>query len=142
MKKNILLLCVSILTIFSACKKGIHNNSNSIVGAWELRKVTANLSADYPSGSGIILKFSDTTYQSYSNGLFQKSGHYLIIGDTTIGLNSCDSYSASQFSNRIIYDNDTSSNKQFIQISNNVLSIFSAGCPAIDGGALYKYERQ
>ena len=98
-------------------------------------------SVNYPSGNGNILKFTDTTYQVYLNGQLKQSGHYLIISDTTVNLNTCGERTASQFPNRIIYDNDSISDKKFIQISNNVLSIVS-GCFTLDYGVLMKYERQ
>ncbi len=140
MKHIISALCICIFIFFGSCKKETQNNSSSIVGTWELRQASGQITINYPSGNGNILKFTATNYESDTNGVLQKSGQYLIVADPTVEQNVCLVYPPGQFTNRIIYDNDTISHKQFIQISNNKLSIVS-GCYSYDGGSTREYEK-
>ena len=136
------------LVIAGACNKDqakkSDNNQDSIVGDWELRKTSGGMMPGeqvYPSGNGDILKFEDGRYERYINGALIKSGEYEIVSDNTVSQSVCLVMPDGQFTNRIIYDNDTVSEKVFIQISNNRLT-FISGCYALDGGHSSEYERQ
>ena len=142
------LFVVMALVIGTACNKDqakkSGNNQDSIVGIWELRKTSGGMMPGeqvYPSGNGDILKFDDGHYERYVNGALVKTGEYEIVSDNTVDESVCLVMPDGQFTNRIIYDNDTVSEKVFIQVSNNKLT-FISGCYALDGGHSSEYERQ
>jgi hypothetical protein len=135
-----------ILVFFGSCKKDETakdiTNYTSIVGAWELRQVQNGMipTIDYSSGNGNILKFSDSTYEKYTNNNLVKSGQYIIIEDTSVVAEVGLLIPSGQFTHRIIYDNDFSSHKTFIQISDNKLTFLSGFFP-LDGGSNVLYQR-
>jgi hypothetical protein len=142
------LFVVIALVIAVACNKDqakkSGNNQDSIVGTWELRKTSGGMMPGeqvYPSGNGAILKFDNGHYERYVNGSLTKTGEYEIVSDGTVGQSVCLVMPDGQFTNRIIYDNETVSEKVFIQVSNNKLT-FISGCYALDGGHSSEYERQ
>jgi hypothetical protein len=54
--------------------------------------------------------------------------------------NVCLEYPPGRYTHRIIYDNDTAAKKEFIEFSNNTMSIVS-GCYAFDAGSTREYEK-
>jgi hypothetical protein len=135
-----------ILLLFCSCKKdgtakGI-TNSTSIVGAWEIRQVQNGMipTIDYSSGNGNILKFSDSTYEKYTNNNIVKSGHYIVIEDDSVVAEVGLAIPHGQFTHRIVYDNDFGSPKTFFQIANNKLTFLSGFFP-LDGGSNVLYQR-
>ncbi|MCW3107311.1 MAG: hypothetical protein JWQ09_1817 [Segetibacter sp.] len=130
------------LTIFlNSCKKENSEISTSIVGNWELVKVQAGRTIDYPTGNGNILKFTNSNYQAFANGQLTKSGTYTIINDPTVEQEVCLVLPEDEYRNRIIYDGDNNAPKVFIQISNDTLSLLS-GCFAVDAGSNTEYVRR
>jgi hypothetical protein len=95
---------------------------------------------DYPPGNGTILKFSDSLYERYENGNLIKSGQYKLIMDTSVEAEVGLVIPPGQFTNRIVYDNDSASDKTFIEVSNNKLTFLSGFFPS-DGGSDVSYER-
>lgn len=142
---KILTSICTLLILATACNKA--NNkatfSDSLMGEWELRQTSAAMNpvvGDYPPGNGKILKFTQSRYAIYDGAQLVKEGEYTVVADPTAETSVCLVFPAGQFANRIIYDNDTTSEKQFLQITNNKLSIV-AGCYAIDAGHRSEYER-
>ena len=135
-----------VLVFFSSCKKDQCTkdgaNYSSIVGAWELRQVQAGMipAIDYSPGNGSILKFSNSMYEKYTNNSLVASGQYILIEDTSVEAEVGLVIPSGQFTRRIIYDNDFSSRKTFIQASDNKLTFLSGYFP-LDGGSNVLYQR-
>ena len=147
MKYFILIICLGAINIFfGSCKKDIAKvdniNANSIVGTWELRQAQNGMipTIEYSPGNGNILKFSDSAYENFTNGNLIKSGHYMLIRDTSVEAEIGLVIPIGQFTNRIIFDSDFTSRKTFIEISNNKLTFLSGFFP-LDGGSNVLYER-
>ena len=135
-----------ILISFNNCKKysDVKNtgNSVSIIGNWELEKVSGSIPPiNYPSGNGNILAFTDSVYKKYTNGNLIKTGSYTIGKDASVVATVGLVIPAGQFTNRIIFDNDTVSNKIFFYISDNNLTLLSGYFP-LDGGSSKLYTRK
>jgi len=135
-----------ILVFFGSCKKDETvkrvTSYTSIVGAWELRQTQNGMipTINYSSGNGNILKFSNSTYEKYINNNLVKSGHYIIIEDTSAETEVGLVIPSGQFVHRIVYDNDFASRKTFIEISNNKLTFLSGFFP-LDGGSNVLYQK-
>jgi hypothetical protein len=149
MRSRLVATCFCVLIVFFfACKKDNRENKVkshvSIVGTWELRQATAAmnpLATNYAPGNGNILKFTDQNYEAYKNGQLVRRGSYAIVPDTTVETNVCLIFPDGNFQNRIDLADTAIVIKQFIQISNDTLSII-AGCYAIDAGHTAKYVRK
>lgn len=112
------------------------NQAQNILGIWELRQTSGGMmpgAIHYPSGNGHLLQFVSASYQLYAGGQLQKSGAYTILPDTRATTSVCLVLPAGQYGNRVIFDNNDSTTKQFFQIAGNTLT-FLAGCFALDGG--------
>jgi hypothetical protein len=136
---------VALITVFLGCNKDVADTatSTSIVGSWELRQTSAAMlptPSTYPVGNGTILKFTDSTYESYDKGTLVKSGNYTVVEDSTFEENVCMVQQPGMFRHRIIYDGNTTATKQFIQVISNKL-IFMSGCYAVDAGTNTQYEK-
>ena len=147
MKLFILIISLGAITIFfGSCKKNeskVDNiNSNSIAGTWELRQAQRGMigTIEYSPGNGDILKFSDSGYENYTNGNLIKSGHYILIRDTSVEAEVGLVIPTGQFTNRIILNSDFTSRKTFIEVLNNKLTFLSGFFP-LDGGSDVAYER-
>ena len=140
MKKLITIICFGIL-FFSSCKKS-DVSSTSIVGTWELRGAQYGMTPgnQYGPGNGNLFKFSVLTYQKYKDGNLIKSGQYKLVHDPSAEAEVGLVIPAGQFTNRIVFDHDYSSQKTFIQISDNRLSFLSGYFPT-DGGSGESYQR-
>ena len=133
---------------FESCKKNnTKQNTNiagSIIGNWELRQTSAAMNPNpknYTPGNGNILKFTDTNYETFANGVLVKKGQYAITSDATVETNVCLVFSNGQFANRIIWDTAYNTPKIFIQISADKLT-FISGCYAYDAGHSEEYQKQ
>lgn len=146
MNNTLKLLGIACLTTlaFSCSKSGSKTNvSDLLVGEWELRQTSAAMNplvGNFPPGNGKVLKFTDTRYSIYDGTQLVKQGEYAVVADAGVETSVCLVFPAGQFANRLIYDNDTTGEKQFFQITNNRLSIV-AGCYALDAGHRSDYER-
>lgn len=135
-----------ILVFFDSCKKDEAakdiTDYTSIIGAWELRQAQNGMipTIDYSSGNGNILKFSNSTYEKYTNNNLIKSGYYVIIEDTSVVAEVGLVIPSGQFNHRIVYDNDFASRKTFIQVSNDKLTFLSGFFP-LDGGSNVLYQK-
>ena len=139
-----MLLVVSCTIVMAACikhKDATPDDSNSIVGAWELSSSQSSIlpATNYPSGSGNMVVFTKNTYTVYVNHQVSKSGSYTTEADAGFEQNVCLVDTDGKFSNRIIYDGDTTP-RIFIAVDGGTLSIAS-GCFAIDGGQEQVYKK-
>ncbi len=142
MKYVILVACTGLVLI-AGCRKITAVPNAGLSGTWELTRIEANLTQNYPAGNGNLLKFSDdSSYQMYTNGTLLKSGRFSIIYDTTMAEATCTTLSGIKFSSRIIYDSAYGSPKTFSNISGNVLTVVSAGCFALDDGSIGYYTKK
>lgn len=144
MRSKVLSFIFFFLPIFlSSCEKNNPTESNSIVGGWELLKEQAGRApvTTYPSGKGNVLRFTKSNYYNFSKGQLLNSGTYAIVTDTTVEAHVCLVLPDNQYRNRIIYDGDENSRKEFYQISNDTLTILS-GCFAVDAGISREYVRR
>jgi len=142
MKYVILIACAGMLLV-TACRKSTAVTNAGLSGTWELTRIEANLTQNYPAGNGNLLKFSDdSSYQKYTNGTLSKSGKFSIIYDTTVAAATCSTLSGIKFSSRIVYDTSYSSKKTFSNISGNTLTVVSAGCFALDDGSISYYTKK
>src|SRR5450432_3099213 len=121
----------AILISLNSCKKGnTANNINSVKGSWELVSASGSIPViTYPAGNGNIFEFTDSTYKKYINGSLAKRGYYKIVQDGSVIAEVGLVIPAGQYTNRIIFDNDTASNKMFIEIANNKLIFISGYFP-------------
>ena len=140
MKQIVILIFSAGCLIFTACRKK-ENDSSSIMGTWELTKISGQIIIDYPPGNGTKWKFTGSNYEFYRNDTLEKSGTYALISDNTVSESVCLVIPAGQYSERIVYDNRSDSTKVFIQVSGNKLSMI-AGCYAYDGGSTQEYIRK
>ncbi|GAA3978001.1 hypothetical protein GCM10022246_32840 [Pedobacter ginsengiterrae] len=133
--KNILklTLVLSILFIFSACKK--KSLEKGINGTWELRHVAGGMIAgadpNYKKGNGDIYVFNNQNFERYSQGKLIQSGTFVMSTERK-DINNNQANSAITFS--------TSAEKYYTNLSGNKLTIF-IGVIAADGVEV-TYERQ
>ncbi len=140
--KYVILVACTCLVLIAGCRKITEVPNTGLSGIWELTRIEANLSQNYPAGNGNLLKFSDdSSYQTYTNGTLIKSGRFSIMYDTTVAAATCTTLSGIKFSSRIIYDSAYSSPKTFSNISGNTLTVVSAGCFALDDGSISYYTK-
>jgi hypothetical protein len=147
-KKGILfsILFGSMILVQIACRKDNTNNNNitliSLIGSWELKREQSGMLPiiNYTSGNGNILKFTDSDFQIFANGQLIKSGQYSIIGDNSVTAEVCLVIATDQYRNRIIYNDNPSGNKVFVQVFENKLT-FLSGCFALDAGNYKEYVR-
>ncbi len=147
MKQILGFLCINVLISFAlSCKKNDSVRpgfSDSITGTWELRHASSAMNPNIsvlPPGNGHILQFSTTDYKRFEAGQLVKTGKYATVDDPTVEASVCLLFPIGQFTNRIIYDNDTTGEKQFIHILDGRLVIV-AGCYALDAGHRLEYEK-
>lgn len=134
-----------ILVFLSGCQKDSNHTAfgdTSIIGSWELRQAQGGMipGIEYSPGNGNVLKYFNSTYEKYTNNNLVKSGHYIIIEDNSVETEVGLVIPSGQFGHRIVYDNDFSSPKTFIQISNNTLTFLSGYFP-LDGGSNISYQK-
>jgi len=144
MKVFICFFCsIATIYILCGCKKdnGQSSVDSDLIGSWELRKSEGSITKNFSPGNGSIYQFTDTAYSTFSNKVLIKKGHYTVIEDTTASSQVGLVISPGQYTNRIIFDNDTLSNKIFFQISANKLSLLSGFFP-LDGGSIETYEKE
>lgn len=99
------------------------------------------ISTDYAKGNGNILQFADSTYQRYKNGLVIKTGRFSLVKDTTAAASSGLGITPGQFTYRIIFDNDLTMFKTFIEVDEKNLVLLSGYFP-LDSGSMSTYEKQ
>ena len=137
MKNFTVTICLgAIIVFFSACKKGLSAddvNSTSIVGTWELRKVTGGFRGiypgkDYPAGNDNIWKFSDSKYQTYYNNIAAESGSYSSGKDF--------SHATGRITDFVMLSNNE---KIYFEIENNILTLYKG--EVIYDGTIEEYER-
>lgn len=139
--------CVFILflfIVFGSCDKKSHEgcfeeNPKSIEGLWELRKTSSMLVSDYPPGNGRTIRFTGNKYEMRENGQITQSGKFSIINDRSASESTCLTIAEGQYSNKIIYDNN-SNKKVFLQLTGDTLT-FISGCFAVDAGVALTYVR-
>jgi hypothetical protein len=144
MKRLVQFCCFLLaITLYSSCKKeSIHKTTEAgLTGNWELRKTSGMLTTSYPAGNGTVYIFTDTSYQFYSQGVLVKSGQYRIINDNSVSSELGLVIPAGQYTRRIIFDNDSQSQKIFFQLQADSLSFVSGYFP-LDGGAFRIFKKQ
>lgn len=118
--------------------------AGAIIGTWELRQTSGGLGTqvnDYPPGNGNMIKFTNTRYENYENGVLVKSGTYTVIDDASVNESVCLEFAEGQFTHRIIYDNNYNDTRVFVEIVQNKLN-FISGCYSLDAGYSSIYEKQ
>lgn len=142
MKKLYVLICQGVLLlVIAGCKKENTAASDSIQGLWEIRRASGMMTTNYPPGNGKTIRFTNNVYEISSNGLVTQSGQYEIVQDSAAASETCLVIPAGQYTNRIVYDNNATPRKEFIQISGKKLT-FLSGCFAYDAGSSIEYVRQ
>ncbi|MEI9810080.1 MAG: hypothetical protein WDO16_20655 [Bacteroidota bacterium] len=142
MKQLAVLFCLACLLLFTnGCEKDKSALPGSMEGVWELRQAKGMATINYPPGNGNTIKFSGDHYEMSANGQVVKSGTFTIIPDATVSASTCIEINNGWYSNRIVYDNDMTGSKVFIEVSLNKLN-FISGCFALDAGAVTEYVRQ
>ena len=135
-------MILGIITVFSGCEKEGVIDKSSLIGTWELRQQQAGMipTADYPSGNGALLTFTETEYRHYKNGSLLKSGTYELVKDTTVSESVGLVIPPGQYTTRIIYDNNTAAPKTFIDLREGKLYLVSGFFP-LDSGVSQVYEK-
>ena len=131
----------TLLFCGAGCKKENLSISASLQGLWELTQGRGMITINYPPGNGHTIRFTGNQYEMSLNGQITKSGQYEIIKDGTVTDATCLIFSRGRYTDRIIYDNDVSAAKVFLEVSGNKLS-FVSGCFAYDAGSFSDYTRQ
>jgi hypothetical protein len=132
----------TLTTLATSCKKVSDSVATSIEGNWELLRVSGSRALiRYPAGNGNMLKFSASNYETYENNRLVKAGTYKIVEDASAESAVCLVLREREYTNRIIYDNDTNPPKKFMQITADTLSIIG-GCFAVDAGSNTEYVRR
>ena len=115
--------------------------NTGVEGSWELRSATSMISSTYPPGNGRIISFTGNKYEMKENGQIIRSGEFKVEEDLTAGESTCLNKTPGKYTSRVIYDNNVSAAKTFLDLSENKLIIIS-GCFAADAGVSLEYERQ
>ncbi len=118
--KKILLAGVIALFLIS-CKKDNTIPGINITGSWEYRGTTCYCTPPtdtnaYKPGNGTIYSFTATNYKYYLKHVLKKSGTYKLFKENVNGGTL----------NRIVFDNDTSSEATYIRLSDNKFSLGGA----------------
>ena len=140
---------IAVMLFISGCKKSSEVSNTSFEGTWELRQLYGDVgTVNYPAGNNYTIKFTASTYttsdttQSFAiRGNHHATGTYTIIKDNSAGVSTGIGIQKGQFTSRLILDNDTSSEKIFIQVANNKLEFLSGFFPT-DGGVQLTYQKQ
>jgi len=137
-----LYITLFIFCLFSACNKADLFCSTDLYGKWELRKVQAGMipTINHTPGNGNILEFTREGYRIFKDGQLIQSGTYTLTNDPSVKAEVCLEINSGEFTQRIIYDNDLTKAKVFIDVSNDKLK-FLSGCFALDGGSFKEYAR-
>jgi hypothetical protein len=138
------LLMIAFIGLVS-CKKASTNVdvAAALIGNWELTQIAGAMLApvNYAPGNGNMYKFtSENHYELYQQGQLTKEGTYQIVADATVKESVCLTLAADQYTNRIVFNNDYSATKVFLQIESNTLT-FISGCYAVDAGHSSTYRR-
>jgi len=146
MKNLSRLATIGLLLVCFSCKKPtpyIQPNTGSLTGTWELTESYGggSISKAYPPGNNNIIRFTDSTYQNYANGVLLKSGLYTIVKDTSVMTSVGLVIPNGQYTQRIIFDGDVTSVKTFYQFLNGQLDFLSGYFPT-DGGTGKTYKKQ
>jgi hypothetical protein len=118
--KKLLLAGIIALFIISCKKDNTAGNTINITGSWEYRGTSCYCTPPtdtnaYKPGNGNIYNFGASTYKHYVKHVLQKSGTYKIFKEKVA--------SASEPFNRIIFDNDYSTDAKYIRLNDNKFSI-------------------
>ena len=143
MRSSFSIVTVLILLIsgFAACHKENIVGANDIEGKWELRKIIGSWSTtNYQPGNGNTISFDGDRYIISQNGQIT-SGSFIIVTDPTVSESTCSIIPAEQYTNRIIFDNNSNGQKTFFELSENKLTLLT-GCLAVDARSFSEYERQ
>jgi len=130
------LLLIGVLAFLFSCKKDNTASNLNLTGNWEYRGTTCYCappadSSTYKPGNGTIYNFSATNYKYYLKHLLQKSGTYKLFKEKVNGTEL----------NRVIFDNDYSSEAKYIGLNGNKFSLGGAIGSAADAPVDY-YEKQ
>src|SRR5215204_3420178 len=119
---------LSLLVIFIvSCEKENKVGNTGLEGSWELRSSSSMISSSYPPGNGRIISFTANKYEMKENGQIIRSGEFKVEEDLTAGESTCLNIAPGKYTSRIIYDNNLSAAKAFLDLSENKLTIIS-GC--------------
>lgn len=131
-----------IMALFSHCKKEMGLSTANLSGLWELSQAQVSLlpPTTYTPGNGNTYKFNKNNYEKYENNVLVKSGTFILMEDTTaeetVGL----VIPAGKYTTRIIFDDNITAEKTFLQIEGNNLVLLSGYFP-LDGGSNYSYQK-
>lgn len=119
MKNLIFAFLIMICAVIAGCESDTaETNPLKIAGTWELKTAINGMTGaptDYPPGNGKQLKFTATNYEVYDSGKLVKSGTYQIISETMLITHSK--------GNRIIYDDEKDSIRNFFDLKDNTLML-------------------
>ena len=129
---------LALLAFLLSCKKNDTAQKTALNGSWEFRGISCfclrdSIFNDGKPGNGTILSFNNNTYKRFTKGVLQKSGTYKIVQEKIA--------SNPNPVNRIVYDNDTTTEKTFYKIEQKKLTLFGTVPTAADGTEIY-YEKQ
>jgi hypothetical protein len=129
-----------LVLVLNSCKKENKFIVGFLQGKWELQRISGMLTTTYPPGNGNTIEFTGNQYVLVSNGQVTRQGQFEIIRDNSAPSSTCLNISSDQFPDRIIFDNDMTSQKIFLRVSNRSLT-FISGCFAIDAGFTKDYRK-
>jgi hypothetical protein len=138
MKQSMILVSLAAVLFFTnSCKKV---SASSIEGVWELRQVKNMFLTNYPPGNGKKIKFEGGRYEISDNGQVTQSGVFFIVPDGTVAESTCSQIPAGKYIRRIVYNNNTTGGKIFVEITGNSLS-FISGCIVLDARTETEYAK-
>ena len=143
--KQILYIVLLTVIVNGCSKNNVPNttdNVSTLQGAWELRIEQGGMSMPlhYAPGTGNFITFHSNNYLSYKNGSQDKKGIFALVDDSTVTEKVCLQLPENEFTQRIVFDNDTTDRKVFFNVSNDTLTLLS-GCFAIDAGSSKIYVK-
>ncbi|NCI45611.1 hypothetical protein [Sediminibacterium soli] len=145
MKHLFTILALAGMAVFSSCSKDNTSgfvSDGKLTGTWELRRISSAMlqPMDLPAGNGATIRFSASEYARFENGQLKKRGTYTVSDDATVEQSVCLVIPAGLFTKRIVYDNNQSATKVFIDLSDGSLR-FISGCYAVDAGHSETYVK-
>ncbi|HSU51204.1 MAG TPA: hypothetical protein VLJ41_11455 [Segetibacter sp.] len=142
MRCIVMTLFFAATSFFYSCEKDNRNATKLVEGEWELVRITGSRPViTFDRGNGNVLKFTNTNYDLFENNRLKKSGTYTIQEEGSAQSSVCLVLPPEKYRNRIIYDNDDTPPKTFLEVSNDTLS-FISGCFATDAGTKTEYVRR
>jgi hypothetical protein len=138
-------IVISMIFLIASCQKPVAKTlpgKKPITGKWELVQAQNGMTpaVNYKPGNGNVLVFSDSTFEQYADNQLIKKGGFIVLPDSTVSKEVGLEIEQGKFPSRIVYDNDNTAPKIFVDITDSSLSFLSGFFP-LDSGSKSVYRR-